>query len=221
MPVFAPEERNIYSLCRLSNFALRRSAMCPCIIRYVAPPERKRRLSMIKSSLTLVLMFVCVVVLLIHSRATSASSAMQSSSLCTKGEKVVFSCALKSSTKIVSLCSSPQLTKTDGYLQYRFGVPGQIELEYPKDRAKPEKSFHYNHYFRAQVDLTEISFTNNGFTYTVFNNFNGEEKLAISEEGLTVSRPNSEKDITYQCRGRAKMDFSTISDVLVNDSTDQ
>ncbi|HEY6805964.1 MAG TPA: hypothetical protein VI306_20455 [Pyrinomonadaceae bacterium] len=154
-----------------------------------------------------------------HSRATVEASAMQSASLCTKNEKVVFSCALKSSTKIVSLCSSPQLTKTEGYLQYRFGVPGQVELEYPKDRARTEQSFHYNHYFRAQVDLTEISFTNNSYTYTVFNNFNGEEKPAISEDGLTVTRPNSEKDITYQCRGRAKMDFSAISDVLVNDSS--
>jgi hypothetical protein len=186
--------------------------------------ERNAAISMMKSSLTFVLMFVFVVVLFMcggHSRATIASSAMQATSLCTKGEKVVFSCALKSSTKLVSLCSSSQLTKIAGYLQYRYGLPGQIELEYPKDRTKPEQSFHYNHYFRAQVDLTEISFTNNGFTYTVFNNFNGEEKPAISEEGLTVTRPNSEKDITYQCRGRAKMDFSAISDVLVNDSSVQ
>jgi hypothetical protein len=54
----------------------------------------------------------------------SGSAAVQTTSLCTKGEKVVFSCALKSSTKTVSLCSSQKLTKSEGYLQYRFGVPG-------------------------------------------------------------------------------------------------
>jgi hypothetical protein len=150
---------------------------------------------------------------------TPGSAAVQTNSLCTKGEKVVFSCALKSSTKTVSLCSSQKLTRTEGYLQYRFGLPGKVELEYPKERSKPEQAFHYNHYFRAQVDLTEISFSNDGYTYTVFDNYNGEEKPAISEQGLTVTRPNSEKDLTYVCRGRAKVDFGTLSEVLVNDSS--
>jgi hypothetical protein len=154
-----------------------------------------------------------------HSGSRAEANALQTTSLCTRGEKVVFSCALKSSTKTVSLCSSEKLTKTDGYLQYRFGLPEKIELEYPKDRARPEQAFHYNHYFRAQVDLTEISFSIDGYSYTVFDSFNGEEKPAISEEGLTVTRPNSEKDVTYICRGRAKIDFGAISEVLVNDSS--
>ena len=149
----------------------------------------------------------------------SGSAAIQAPSLCKKGETVVFSCALKSSTKTVSLCSSDKLTKSEGYLQYRFGLPGKIELEYPKDRSKPDQAFHYNHYFRAQVDLTEISFSIDNYTYTVFDSYNGEEKPAISEEGLTVTRPNSEKDVTYACRGRAKVDFGAISQILTNDST--
>jgi hypothetical protein len=151
--------------------------------------------------------------------ARSSSAGFQATSLCSKGERVVFSCALKSSTKTVSLCSSEKLTKTEGYLQYRFGLPAKVELEYPKDRSKPEQAFRYNHYFRAQVDLTEISFSIDGYTYTVSDSFNGEEKPAISEEGLTVTRPNSEKDVTYVCRGRAKVDFTAISEVLVNDSS--
>jgi len=149
----------------------------------------------------------------------SGSAVVQTSSLCGKGEKVVFSCALKNSTKTVSLCSSPKLSKTEGYMQYRFGLPGKIELEYPKDRSTPEQAFHYNHYFRAQVDLTEISFSIDGYSYTVFDNFNGEEKPAISAQGLTVTRPNSEKDVTYACRGRAKVDFGALPEVLVNDSS--
>jgi hypothetical protein len=149
----------------------------------------------------------------------SHSCSLQTTSLCSKGETVVFSCPLKSSTKVVSLCSSEKLTKTEGFLQYRFGVRGNVELEYPKDRSRPEHAFHYNHYFRAQVDLTEISFSIDGYTYTISESFNGEEKPAISEERLTVTRPNSEKDVTYDCRGRAKVDFSAVSEVLVNDSS--
>jgi hypothetical protein len=165
------------------------------------------------------LLLLVLLVVSFQSGPEAGANTFQATSLCTKGEKVVFSCALKSSTKIVSLCSSEKLTKTDGHLQYRFGLPGKIELEYPKDRARPEQAFHYNHYFRARVDLTEISFSIDGYSYTVFDSYNGEEKPPISEEGLTVTRPNSEKDVTYICRGRAKVDFGSVSEVLVNDSS--
>src|SRR5262245_59396824 len=99
--------------------------------------------------------------------SSAASKVVPAPSLCEETEKVVFSCQLKNPAKIVSLCSSTKLTKTEGYLQYRFGVPGKIELEYPKQRSDAQKSFHYSHYFRAQVDETEISFSSDGYTYTV------------------------------------------------------
>ena len=147
-----------------------------------------------------------------------ARLAQPSVSLCSKTEKILFSCLVKPNYKIVSLCASTQLTKIEGYLQYRFGTPAKVELEYPKQRADSQKAFEYNHYFRAQVDLTEISFSIDGYDYTLFDNYNGEEKPAISEEGVTVTRPNSQKDVTYSCRTKAKVDFDSLSDVLVNRS---
>jgi hypothetical protein len=144
------------------------------------------------------------------------AGSVQVTSLCTKGEKIVFSCPLKRSTKIVSLCSSTTFTKTQGYLQYRFGVPGKVELEYPKNRVGSQKAFHYSHYFRYQVDLTDISFSLDGNTYTVFHQFNGEEKPKISEFGLTVAPPNK-KEVQYSCRGRAKADFGDLPDVFENE----
>src|SRR6266480_5829555 len=56
---------------------------------------------------------------------------LQSNSLCTKDERVVFSCPVKRPAKIVSVCASKDLTSEHGYLQYRFGLPGKIELEFP------------------------------------------------------------------------------------------
>src|SRR2546430_16398437 len=80
---------------------------------------------------------------------------------CAKDERIIFSCPVKRPAKIVSICASKNLTSEQGYLQYRFGLPGKVELEFPKDRTGTQTKFQYTHYFRAQFDLTEISFNVN------------------------------------------------------------
>jgi hypothetical protein len=139
-------------------------------------------------------------------------------SLCDKGEKVVFSCAVKRTGKIVSLCSSPKLSKTEGYLQYRFGRPGKVELEFPKDRSTSQGAFKYSHYFRAQVDSTEISFTVDGYTYSVFDEFNGEEKPAVSEKGLTVTSDSTKKEVKHLCQGKPTADYGDLPETFENSS---
>src|SRR2546430_9257893 len=54
---------------------------------------------------------------------------------CAKDERIIFSCPVKRPAKIVSICASKNLTSEQGYLQYRFGLPGKVELEFPKDRT--------------------------------------------------------------------------------------
>src|SRR5437588_6269227 len=93
---------------------------------------------------------------------------LRTNSLCTQAEYVVFSCAVRQTGKIVSLCGSRDLGKERGYLQYRFGLPAKLELEFPKDRTRTQQQFNYSHYFRAQVDLTEIKFNLEGYEYSVF-----------------------------------------------------
>src|SRR4026207_885477 len=124
---------------------------------------------------------------------------LQPGTLCEKDEKIVSSCPVAKTAKIVSLCSSPELTKEKGYLQYRFGLPGKIELEFPKQREAAAKSFKYSHYFRAQVDLTAIKFTSDGYEYSVFDDYNGEERPVHHVQGITIT-PNTGKDITLKCR---------------------
>lgn len=136
-------------------------------------------------------------------------------SLCTSDEKVIFSCTLKSS-RIVSLCSSRELTKDAGYLQYRFGLPGKIELEFPKEREKSQQAFKYSHYFRAQVDLTEISFTSDGYQYSIFDDYNGEERPARTAQGVKVTPPNT-REVTLNCRDRAKADYGILGEVFATD----
>lgn len=59
-------------------------------------------------------------------------------SLCEKGEATFFSCVLENK-KIVSLCGdSDNLSSTkNGYVQYRFGSPSNMEMMYPKKHTPP------------------------------------------------------------------------------------
>jgi hypothetical protein len=144
------------------------------------------------------------------------SVAAQANSLCAKDERVIFSCAVKRTSKIVSLCASKDLTSDRGYLQYRFGLPGKVELEFPKDRNGTQQKFQYMHYFRAQVDETEISFQINGYEYQIFDTYNGEERPRISTQGVSVTAPGKPKEVSFACSTKPKVDYSDLQAVLPN-----
>jgi len=146
--------------------------------------------------------------------ASPSSIAPQTTSLCAKDERVIFSCPVKRPAKIVSLCASKDLASDRGYLQYRFGLPGKIELEYPKDRQGTQSKFQYTHYFRAQFDMTSINFTIDGYGYSVFDDYNGEEKPKISSQGVSVSAPGKPKEVSFVCRTKPKADYNDLQAVL-------
>jgi len=143
--------------------------------------------------------------------------ALSPNSLCAKNERIIFSCPIRKPAKIVSLCASKDLTSERGYLQYRFGLPGKIELEFPKDRKGTQQQFHYTHYFRAQFDLTAIAFTLNGYEYQVFDDYNGEEKPAQSQQGVSVAAPGKPKEVNFVCRTKPKADYRDLQTVLPGD----
>ena len=152
-----------------------------------------------------------------QSQARSKALALRANSLCLTDERIIFSCAVKRTGKIISLCASKDLDKERGYLQYRFGLPGKIELEYPKERKGTQEKFQYTHYFRAQFDLTAINFTIDGYQYSVFDDYNGEEKPAQSSQGVSVTAPGKPKEVSFVCRNKAKADYSDLPEVLARD----
>ena len=148
---------------------------------------------------------------------TQSKTTLQPSTLCAKDERVIFACLLKQPAKIVSVCAAKDLTSETGYLQYRFGLPGKIELEFPKDRAGTQQKFEYTHYFRARVDLTEINFTVDGVSYSVFDDYQGEEKPEVSEQGVTINWPGTnKKEVRLICRTKPKADYADLQAVLPN-----
>jgi hypothetical protein len=152
------------------------------------------------------------------SETTSASQPrkLQPGTLCVVGERIIFSCPIKKPAKIVSLCASKDLTNDRGYLQYRFGLPGKVELQYPKERTGTQEKFHYTHYFRAQVDLTEISLTNEGYEYQITDDYNGEEKPAQSIQGVSVTASGKPKEVSLRCRTKPKADYTDLQAVFPN-----
>jgi len=150
------------------------------------------------------------------SSASSQPTGLQPGTLCAKNERVIFSCPVKRPAKIVSLCGSKDLASERGYLQYRFGVPEKIELEFPQSRTGTQQKFQYTHYFRAQVDLTEISFTINGYEYQITDDYNGEEKPAQISQGVSVTAPGKPKDVAFSCRTKPKTDYTDLQAVLPN-----
>jgi hypothetical protein len=157
-----------------------------------------------------------VTALRVQAESTQNGRPLQANSLCARGEDIIFSCAVKRAAKLASLCASPELTKQSGYLQYRFGVPGKIELEFPKDRQGSQQKFRYSHYFRFQVDLTDIKFEINGYEYAIFDDYNGETKPATSAQGVSVTVPGKPKDVSFVCRRKPKADYSKLQDVLAS-----
>jgi hypothetical protein len=150
---------------------------------------------------------------------------LQPNSLCAKTEQIIFSCSTKRSGrssasgpfKIVSLCASRDLDKDRGYLQYRYGLPGKVELEFPESRTGTQQKFQYTHYMRYQVDLTEINFAIEGFQYQIFDDYNGEEKPPISTEGVSVTAPGKPKEASFVCRTKVKADYSKLDEVLARE----
>lgn len=86
---------------------------------------------------------------------------------CAQDERIYFSCQI--GQKTVSLCGSDRITKTEGYLQYRFGRLGkEAELLYPAAPVHPQGQFRDYMELGAQAFLYEISFQREGHEYTVF-----------------------------------------------------
>ena len=135
--------------------------------------------------------------------------------LCAADERVIFSCAVRGSSKLVSLCGSKTLTKDEGYIQYRFGRAGRVELEFPKDRGGSQKLFSYEHVFRYQFDQTEIGFESGGYAYTLFDYYDGEQKPARKEAGVRVrAAGENAEETTLRCAGRTTARYGDLTEIL-------
>ncbi|MBI5849057.1 MAG: hypothetical protein HZB31_14115 [Nitrospirae bacterium] len=146
--------------------------------------------------------------------ALSALSAFAAETHCLPDEDTIFNCSMKGSSKTVSLCASRPLTKEKGYIQYRFGAPGKIELKYPSDQSGSQRKFTYMHYVRARVDRTELGFRNGTYDYSVFSDYEGDMKPVINESGLLITDMSTGKETKMLCRGKPSNRLGLLANIV-------
>ena len=158
------------------------------------------------------LLFLFAVSLLGTVPATTISQLLPSH--CRANEQVFFNCKAANG-KLISLCGSKQLSATKGYVQYRFGKVGSIELQFPEKLEGSQKEFRYDHYFRYRVDRSDITFKAAGYEYTVFDYWDGDMKPEGRTSGVTVqSLSNEQNYVQIGCRVRGMSRLVALEEVV-------
>ncbi len=85
---------------------------------------------------------------------------------CSADEQTLFSCQLKNK-KTVSLCASDDFSATSGYLQYRFGKVGKVELALPKDKSDMPAELRLTQSLSDSAEYNDLTFSNGSFIYNL------------------------------------------------------
>jgi hypothetical protein len=151
-----------------------------------------------------------------QSQATHSSPGQ--GTLCHVDEAVVFGCVIAHSGKRVSICSSRALDGKQGYLQYRFGRPGNVELEFPKDRRGSQSAFRYTRYTRPRVTYLRLEFRTGGYLYSLSEDYNAEENPPSTSAAVTVTPlegPEPERrSVELECRVPFAGSLMSLEDVV-------
>lgn len=118
------------------------------------------------------------------------SNVCEADNLCKTTEKVIFSCTVQNGKKILSVCGTTKLTKTEGYLQYRFGTKSKLELVYPSTTKGTQEQFYWFYLRGTDGAGAELSFNNHGYTYTISSTYAYQDNaggrsgyVAITKDG--------------------------------------
>ncbi len=161
-------------------------------------------------------------ILLAANYSTASTGAAQSdspaNSLCRSEEQIFFNCPIAASVKTVSLCGSKTIDSRRGYIQYRFGEAGAVELQFPRDRANTQRVFRYAKYFRAQVERIEITVDAEDYRYVLFDYYDGDVKPAIREAGVRITRHSrNQQEGEIKCAGNPISKLGSLESILARD----
>lgn len=135
--------------------------------------------------------------------------ASSSNTLCHPNETVVFSCAT-GSARLVSVCASKPVSKTAGYIQYRFGQKDKLELVYPETPQAPAGLFTPGTLAFSGGGGAYLSFRKGGYRYTVFSAIGNWGKTGKgTAEGVAIR--NGEKEVaSLPCRKSSDFDAGEL-----------
>lgn len=98
-------------------------------------------------------------------------------SLCNADEAILFSCPIRGQNKTLSVCGSKKITESAGYIQYRFGTKGKIDLRYPEAKRPPlglftkKYSASYGSGSNSTVLDASVTFHTGQHTYVIYSDW--------------------------------------------------
>lgn len=127
--------------------------------------------------------------------------------LCGKLEGVYFSCATKG--KVISLCLTNEFGPDAGELTYRYGVVGNVELEYSASYGDLNSKYGYAFSSYAKGNVAELSFNIGKYVYTIHSD---KHVFRASAAGVFVERDN--KVVAYkQCDNPSPKNQNSLADL--------
>jgi hypothetical protein len=126
---------------------------------------------------------------------------------------------MQKTAKILSLCGSQELDAKKGYMQYRFGNPGKIELEYPAERKGTQSAFSYARYTRPLVTYLALRFETNGYKYSIHQDDVEDIKPVVRESYINITPPGKEA-VEMKCRQPVNGSLMTLEDIVAKDDRD-
>jgi hypothetical protein len=148
-------------------------------------------------------------------RSLTPINSTKPGSLCTRGEQVLWSCETAKTRALASICGSKNLDHAHGYVQYRFGRAGRVEMEFPRERTNTQSAFKYSRYTRYMVTYLKLEFVNNGFTYTISDDSNYEEKPGRRDADITITPAGANaKETRVRCRLPVAGSLMKLEDVV-------
>lgn len=127
--------------------------------------------------------------------ATSASESAfvseqleTSDTLCVAKEKIVFSCS--AGKKIISVCSSENLSSDTGYVQYRYGTKTMTELTFPEQKNHPKDFAKGGNLTFSGGGGSYMRLNNGTYSYIVYSGIGKnweKDGLVVEKGGETLS----------------------------------
>ena len=156
--------------------------------------------------------------------APRAAQAANATGLCAAEEQTLWNCVAKKSQKMASLCGSKDLSATKGYVQYRYGKVGHVELAFPATHENSQQQFRYARYTRPMTTYLAVRFKNNGIGYVLdYTNIEDPQELADMDQKAraraqsTVVRVTMPKGKETEIPCEATGTLMGLEDVLPNE----
>ncbi|MBV2134322.1 hypothetical protein KRX52_16200 [Pseudomonas sp. MAP12] len=118
--------------------------------------------------------------------------------MCTEGEAIYISCSFnaneKNKIKVASICAKGNESPDSGYIQYRYGIPGEkLELQFPKSITSPKKIFKI--YKSDSIDgITQaLRFSKETYIYSFEKRGLSSYRLVVTENGKEVFNKSCEE----------------------------